>query len=153
MTQRLISIKETKFSMYVLIFVKRHVRVLSNRHSNINCVLYENTIPGVGVEWKYEFWGENKSKFSSVVSDSLRPHGLQHARLLCLSPTPRAYSNSCPSSWTCHLTILSCVIPLSSCLQSFPASGSFPVSQFFPSGGQSIGASASASVIPINIQD
>ena len=71
MTQRLISIKETKFSMYVLIFVKRHVRVLSNRHSNINCVLYENTIPGVGVEWKYEFWGENKSKFSSVVSDSL----------------------------------------------------------------------------------
>ena len=131
MTQRLISIKETKFSMYVLIFVKRHVRVLSNRHSNINCVLYENTIPGVGVEWKYEFWGENKSKFSSVVSDSLRPHGLQHARLLCLSPTPRAYSNSCPSSWTCHLTILSCVIPLSSCLQSFPASGAFPVNQFF----------------------
>ena len=89
----------------------------------------------------------------SVVSDSLRPHGLQHARPLCPSPTPGAYSNSCPSSQWCHPIISSSVIPFSSCLQSFPASGSFPMSQFFTSGGQSIGVSASASVPPVNIQD
>ena len=89
----------------------------------------------------------------SVMSDSLRPHGLQHARLPCPSPTPEAYSNSCPSSQWCHLTTLSSVIPFSSCLQSFPASGSFQMSQFFTSGGQSIGASALASVLPMNIQD
>ena len=87
----------------------------------------------------------------SVVSDSLRPCGLQYARLPCPSPTPRAYSNSCPSSEWCHPTISSSVVPFS-CLQSFPASGSFPMSQFFASGGQSIGASASASVLPMNIQ-
>ena len=79
----------------------------------------------------------------SVVSDPLRPDGLQHPRLPCPSPTPRACSNSCPSSWWCHPTISSSVIPVSSCLQSFPASGSFPMSQLFESGGQSIGASAS----------
>ena len=87
----------------------------------------------------------------SVVSSSLQPCG-QHARLPCPSPTPGACSNSCPSSWWCHPVILSSVIPFSSCLQSFPASGSFPVSQFFVSGGQSIEASASASVLPVNIQ-
>ena len=86
----------------------------------------------------------------SVVSDSLWPHGLQHARLPCLSPTPGASSNSCPSSQWCHPTISSSVIPLSSCLQSFPALGSFPTRQFFTSGGQSIGASSS--VLPMNIQ-
>ena len=80
-------------------------------------------------------------------------HGLQHASLPCPSPTPRAYSNSCPSSWWCHLTISSSAIPFSSCLQSFLASGSFPISQFFASGAQSFGASASASVLPMNIQD
>ena len=89
----------------------------------------------------------------SVVSDSLRPHGLQHARLLCPSPTPRAYSNSCPLSWWCHPTISSSVISVSSCPQSFPASGSFPVSQLFPSGGQSTGVSVSASVLLMNMQD
>ena len=89
----------------------------------------------------------------AVVSNSLWPHGLQHARHPCPSPTPRACSNSCPSSWWCHSTISSSVIPFSSCLQSFPASESFPVSQFFSSGGQSIEASASASVLPMNIQD
>ena len=88
----------------------------------------------------------------SVVSDSLYPHGLQHARLPCPSPTPRAYSNLCPSSW-CHPTISSSVIPFSSCLQSFPVSGAFPMSQFFASGGQSIGVSVSASVLPMNTQD
>ena len=89
----------------------------------------------------------------SVMSDSLQPQGLQHARLPCPSPTPRACSNSCPLSWWYHPTISSSVILFSSCLPSFPASGSFPNSQFFESGGQSIGASASASVLPMNIQD
>ena len=88
----------------------------------------------------------------SVVSDSLWPHGLQHTRLPCPSPTPRVYSNSCPSSRWCHPTISSSVVPFSSHLQSFP-SGSFPMSQFFIQGGQSIGVSASASVLPMNIQD
>ena len=87
----------------------------------------------------------------SVVSDSLRPHGLQHARPACPSPTPRVHSNSCPLSWWCHPTISSSVIPFSSCLQSFIPSGSFPVSRLFASGGQSIGASASASVLPKGI--
>ena len=86
------------------------------------------------------------------MSDSLRPHGMQHTRLPCSSPTLRACSNSCPSSWWCHLTISSSVVPFSH-LQFFPASGSFPMSQFFTSGGQNIGVSASASVLPMNIQD
>ena len=89
----------------------------------------------------------------SVVSDSLRPHGLQHTRLPCPSPSPRVYSNSYPLSWWCHPTISSSVFPFSSCLQSFPASGSFQMSQFFTSGGQSIGVSASASVLLMNSQD
>ena len=79
---------------------------------------------------------------------------MQHTRLPCPSPTPRANSNSCLSRWWCHPTISPSVVPFSSCLQSFPASGSFPMSQlFFASGGQSIGVSASASVLPMNIQD
>ena len=89
----------------------------------------------------------------SVMSESLWPHGLQHTRLPCSSPTPRAYSSSCPSSWWCHPTISSSVIPFSSCLQSFPGTGSFPMSQFFASDDQSIGVSASASVLPMNIHD
>ena len=88
----------------------------------------------------------------SVVSDSLWPHRLQHSRPPCPSPTPRVYSNSCPLSQWCHPTISSSVIPFSSRFQSFPASGSFQMSQFFTSGGQSIGVSASASVLPMNIQ-
>ena len=94
------------------------------------------------------------SQFShSVVSDSLQLHGLQHARLLCPSPTPRAYSNSCPLSWWCHPTISSSASPFSSCLQSFLASGSFQMTQLFASGGQSAGVSASTSVLPMNTQD
>ena len=89
----------------------------------------------------------------SVMSDSLWPHGPQHTRLHCPSPIPGVYSNSCPLSWWCHPTISSSVIPFSSCLQSFPASGSFPKHQLFASGGQNIGASGSASVLPMNIQD
>ena len=87
------------------------------------------------------------------MSDSLQPHGLQHARPPCPSPTPGAYSNSCLSRQWCHPTISSSVVPFSSRLQSFPASGSFPMSLFFASGGQSIGVSASALVLPTNIQD
>ena len=89
----------------------------------------------------------------SVISDSLQTHGLQHARPPCPSPTPGAYSNSWPLIQWCHPTISSSVIPFSSCLQSFPASGSFQMSQLFPSSGQSIGVSASSSVLPMNIQD
>ena len=89
----------------------------------------------------------------SVISDSLWLHEPQHARPPCQSPTPRVHPNPCPSSWWCHPTISSSVIPFSSCPQSFPASGSFPMSQVFASGGQSIGVSASTSALPMNIQD
>ena len=90
---------------------------------------------------------------SAVVSDSLQPHGFQHARPPCPSPTPGVYPNSCPLSQWCHPTISSSVVPFSSCPQSFPASGSFLRSQFFASGGQSTGVSALASVLPMNTQD
>ena len=89
----------------------------------------------------------------SVVFDSLRLYGLQRARLPCPTPTPRVYSDSRPLSCCCHPTLSSSVIPFSSCLQAFPAWGSVQMSQFFSSGGQSIGASASTSVLPMNIQD
>ena len=89
----------------------------------------------------------------SVVTGSLRPHESQHARPSCPSPTPRVYPNPCPLSWWRHPTISSSVVPFSSCLQSFSASGSFQMSQLFTSGGQSIGVSASTSVLPKNTQD
>ena len=94
-------------------------------------------------------------QFSSIAQsclDSLRPHGLQHARLLCPSPTPGACSNSCALSWWCHPTISSSVILFSFCLQSFPASWYFQMSQFFASSGQRTGVSAWASIRPMNIQ-
>ena len=89
----------------------------------------------------------------SVVSDCLQPHELQHARPPCPSPTPGVYPNSCPLSRWCHPTISSSVVPFSSCPQSFPASGSLQMSQLFASGGQTIGVSASTSVLPVNTQD
>ena len=89
----------------------------------------------------------------SVLIDFLWSHELQHTRPPCPSPTPGVHPNPCPLSWWYHPTISSSVVPFSSCLQSFPASGSFPMSLFFPSGGQSIRVSASASVLPMNIQD
>ena len=94
-------------------------------------------------------------QYSSVAQSclTLRPHGLQHARPPCPSPTPRVYSDSCPLSWWCHPTISSSFVPFSSCLQSFPTSGSFQISQLFASGGQSTGVSASTSVLPMNTQD
>ena len=98
--------------------------------------------------------GQISVQFSlSVMSNSLQPHELQHNRLPCPSPTPGAYSNPCPSSRWCHPAISLSSIPFSSCLQSFPASGSFLMSQLFTWGGQSIGVSALASVLPINTQD
>ena len=100
------------------------------------------------------FYFMHSVQFSfSVLSDSLRSKGLQHFKLPCLSSTPRAYSNSCPSNRWYHPTISSSVAPFSSHLQSFPASGSFQMSQFISSGGQSIGISTSASVLPVTIQD
>ena len=89
----------------------------------------------------------------SVVTDSLRPHELQHARLPCPSPSPRVHSDSRPLSWWCHLAISSSVVPFSSCTQSLPASESFPMSQLFTWGGQSIGVSALVSFLPKNAQD
>ena len=104
--------------------------------------------------WSTYFWyGCSVQSSHSVVSDSLWPHGLQHTRPPCPSPTPRVDSNSCPLSQWCHPITSSSVVPFPSCFQSFPASGSFQMSQFFPSGGRSIGVSALASVLPMNIQD
>ena len=106
-------------------------------------------------ELKLTGMGEfNSVQFSrSVVSNSLQPHELQHARPPCPSPIPRVYLNSCPLSQWCHPTISSSVIPFSSCPQSFPASWSFQISQLFSSGGQNIGVSASTSISPMNTQD
>ena len=101
--------------------------------------------------WLYQFSSVQLSR--SVMSDSLRPHESQHARPPCPSPTPRVHPNPSPFSRWCHPTISSSVVPFSSCPQYFPASGSFLISRRFTSGGQSIGASASASVLPMNIQD
>ena len=101
-----------------------------------------------------ETFHANSVQFSySVVSDSLGPHGLQHARPPCPSPTPKTSSNSSPSSWWCHPAISPSVIPFSSCPQSLPTSGSFPMSQLFAWGGPSTGVSASASFLPRNTQD
>ena len=109
------------------------------------------------MEAVYESRSEIKTQQSSVESLSpvglLQHHGLQHARPPCPSPTPGIYSNSCPLSRWCHPTISSSALAFSTCLQSFPASGSFPVNQCFALGGQSIGVSASTSVLPVNIQD
>ena len=99
------------------------------------------------------FRGRSVQFSCSVMSDSLWPNGLQYTRLPCPSPAPRVYSNSCPLSRWCHPTISSSVVPFSCLLQSFPASGSFQMSQLFTSGDQSTGVSASASVFPVNIQD
>ena len=103
---------------------------------------------------KWNSYTHTSAQFSrSVMSDSLWPHGLQHARPHCPSLTPGVYSNSCPLSGWCHPTISSSIVPFSSHLQSFPASGSFPMNKLFTSGGQSIGVSASVSVFPMNVKD
>ena len=125
------------------------------------CTLFSLSIRSLGQEKRpilgFQLWWDlifSSVQFShSVMSDSLRPHELQHARPPCPSPTPRVHSNSCPSSRWCHPAISSSGVPFSSCPQSLLASESFPVSQLFKSGGQSIGVSASASVLPMNTQD
>ena len=101
----------------------------------------------------HDTFPQNLQFSRSVVSNSLQPHESQHARPPCPSPTPGVYSNSCPSSWWCHPAISSSSVPFSSCPQSLPASGSFPMSQLFTWGDQSTGVSASASVLPMNTQD
>ena len=145
------------------LLVRRHLRPLSlSAGCYLLCVLWEPNIwsdlsgyclyPLLEVNC---LWARISSAllFShSVLTDSFRLHGLQHARPRCPSPTPRVYSDSCPLSRWCHPIISFSVVPFS-CPQSFPASGSFPVSQFFTSGGQSIGVSSSTSVLPMNIQD
>ena len=103
--------------------------------------------------WALPLLPVNSVQFSSVMSNSLQPHGLQHTKLPYPSPIPGACSNSCPSSRWCHPTISSSVVHFSSCLQSFSASGSFQMSQFLASGGQSYWRFSSASVLPMNIQD
>ena len=100
----------------------------------------------------FKYWDLIALEFSYSIL-SLRSHGLQHAKLPCPSPSPRDWSNSCLLNWWCHPTISSSVAPFSSYPQSFTASGAFPTSPFFASGGQSVGVSASASVLPMNIQD
>ena len=114
---------------------------------------YRNQIDYILCNWRWKGSIISVQFSRSVVSDSLLPHGLQHARPTCPLPTPRVYSNPCPLSRWCHPTISSCVVPFSSCPQSFPASGSFQMSQLFASGGQSIGVSASTWVLPMNTQD
>ena len=109
------------------------------------------TVSALGCSFPFQFTSVQFSR--SVVSDSMQPHELQHSRPPCPSPTPRVYWNSCPLSQQCHPTISSSVIPFFSCLQSFPASGPFQMSQLFASGGQSIGVLASTPVLPMNTQD
>ena len=114
---------------------------------------------GISLCWFYILqlyfihWFHSVQFSCSVMSNSLRPHELQHARPPCPSPTPRVYSNSCPSSWWCDSAISSSVVPFSSCPQSLQASGNFPMSQLFAWGGRSIVVSALASVLPMNTQD
>ena len=124
------------------------------RNFSENAATYSSFVSKINITSRRLFSNLKFSQFNcSVMFDSLRPYGLQHARLPCPSPTPGACSNSCPLSQWCHPTISSSVTLFSSRLQSFPASGSFPLNQFFISCGQRIGASASSSVFPMNSQD
>ena len=119
-------------------------------------LIYDPAIPLLGIhteETRIRCHLTSVQFSCSVISDSLRPHEPQHTRPSCPSPTPGVHPNPCPLSWWCHPTISSSVVPFSSCLPSFPASGSFQMSQLFVSGGQSIGVSASKSVLPMNTQD
>ena len=154
---------EKKKSFFGLVPLKLRLKI-TNYHASkglsFQVLLILDNGPGHSEHW-VQHWRYQSDQLASssvqftcsVVLDSLRPYGLQYARLPCPSPTPRAYSNSCPLSWWCHPTISSSLIPFFSCLQSFPESGCFPMSQFFISGCQSIGVSALASVLPMNIQD
>ena len=128
-------------------------------HIGTSAQKYCTDINGWKIRDFYASFSHSLQRFSSVqfshsvVSNSLRPHESQHSRPPCPSPTPGVYSNPCPSSQWCHPATSSSVIPFSSWPQSLPASGSFPMSQLFAWGGQGIGVSASASVLPMNTQD
>ena len=133
---------------------------LSNFHFQITFLSQESEWENQGNVGTFQWFIINIKVFTinyqfscSVVSISLQPHELQHARPPCLSPTPGVHPNSCPSSWWCHPAISSSVVPFFSCPQSLPASESFPMNQLFTWGGQSIGVSASGSVLPMNTQD
>ena len=131
-------------------------KIMHLRAQSTHCNRADSTPPYLtwGKCWVCWFHSLISVQFSrSVVSDSLRPRELQHTRPPCPSPTPGVHPNPCASSRWCHPAISSSVVPFSSCLQSFPAAGSFPMSQLFASGGQSIGVSASTSVLPMNTQD
>jgi len=133
--------------------VKAGIKIAGRNISNFRYV-DDTTLMAESEEELKSLLMKVKVQFScSVVSNSLRPRGLQHTRPPCPSPTPRIYPNSCPLSRWCHPTVSSSVVPFSSCLQSFPISGSFQMSQLFTSGGQNIGVSASTSVLPMNTQD
>ena len=133
--------------------VKAGIKIAGRNISNFRYV-DDTTLMAESEEELKSLLMKVKVQFScSVVSNSLRPRGLQHTRPPCPSPTPRIYPNSCPLSRWCHPTVSSSVVPFSSCLQPFPISGSFQMSQLLTSGGQSIGVSASTSVLPVNTQD
>ena len=127
--------------------LNRRLQKYSNTYCSVGFVVASDYFTNVITLWRMYL------SISSVMSNSLWPHGLQHARLPCPSPTSVACSNSCPLSRWCHPTISSSVVPFSSSPQSFTTSGSFPMSQFFTSGSQSIAVSASTSVLPMNTQD
>ena len=143
--------------------VQVHVKTSTTTLSWVLSIKCKNAVDVTCVNnARHKKWKDDvKNKFTfisaqfsrSVMSDSLWPHETQHARPPCPSPTPGVYPNSCPLSRWCHLTISSSVIPFSSCLQSFPTSGSFQMSQLFTLGGENIGVSASTSVLPMNTQD
>ena len=133
--------------------IKMQTLNISRTLISISLKVLCNTFPAHFHLSKQIFWCTLVHFSHPVVSDSSQPHGPQHTRLPCPSPTPGIYSNSSPWSWWCHPTISSSVGPFSSCPQTFPASGSCQMSQLFASGGQSIGASASTSVLPMNTQD
>ena len=141
------------FHFHMLVLYLRNI-ICNIWHNHVNSTQFINNFQKILLLIHIPCSLKISVQFShSVVSNSLWLHGLQRARLPCPPSTPRACSNSCPLSQWCHTTVSSSVGPFSHCLQSFSASGSFPKSQFFASGGQSIGASALASVLPMSIQD
>ena len=143
-------------SKYKTFNLQEKISILQGQAREVSCMASQPLARGCHEkQWLQIFINQFSSvQFScSVVSDSLRPNELQHASPPCPSPTPGVDSNSRPSSWWCHPAISSSVVPSSSCPQSLPASGSFSMSQLFTWGGQSTGVSASASVLPMNIQD
>ena len=146
--------RTSKFSLLTICLCRSSTDWIKPSHVGGAICFTQSTDSRASLFWKHPHSHPSSVQFShSVVSDSLQPHGLQYTRPPCLSPTPGIYSDSCSLSRWFHLTISSSVIPFSSCPQSFPASGSFPMSQFFESGGSSVGVLALTLVLPMHIQD